>query len=205
MENRYGVVGLAHPSRMDIPKTTDYEKWITTQNKIDKATEKAFQKEMDAIFHLSEAESNAQDKRQKKEHELVDYIDKSNKKQSEFWNNMENFAYNVMDRTVDTAIDQMFANFFDKTQSAMDAWNEFGYKSGETWDNFSKSWNDSLEANKFSWKEFCEDLLKDFTSMLIKMELEAEAKNVYNLLTGKGYGGGGGKGGTIKTEKKQVG
>jgi hypothetical protein len=64
---------------------------------------------------------------------------------------------------------------------------------------FSTQYRKEAELNTQSWSEFCKSMVEEFTKALVKMEIEAEAANVFNMLTGKGFGGGGGIGDVVKS------
>ena len=99
---------------------------------------------------------------------LITKTEEADKEQSQFWYDMKSYATFALDMTISKSID--------------DFYNHFGWVMSDT---------------ENSWKAFCNNLSAEFLKMLIKMETEAEAKNVFNLVSGKGYGGGGGIGGTI--------
>jgi tape measure domain-containing protein len=100
----------------------------------------------------------------------------TDKKQSQFWRDMKSFGVNALDQTLNKSVN----NFFDRMNWQMD-------------------------DTENSWKSFCNNLLAEFTKMLLSMEIEAEAKNVFNWASGKGYGGGGGIGGTVAGLKPEQG
>ena len=190
---------------------TDWTKYVDikgrTQNAINEATDDAFKKEMDNIFHLTEAEQEAQDKRIANYDYIMGKIDKVSKKQSQFWLDMKSFATSAMDTIADKSISSAFEKMFSGSnikEAYKDYLSELHLARVETertgrtfqeiqltYDEFAHDYRIQNKLNSESWSEFCKGMLEDFTKMLVNMELEAEAKNVFDILTGKKTSGEG--------------
>lgn len=117
------------------------------------------------------------------------FIQQADKKQSMFWKNLEQMGLYSMDKVVSKGINQMFDHLFQSQETAIEAWNDYGHKTGYTWEQFETQWESQNENMTQSWKDFTKEMARDWAIMLAQMEAEAIAKDIYGKITGSDTGG----------------
>jgi tape measure domain-containing protein len=78
----------------------------------------------------------------------------------------------------------------DKYDSAIDAWNGYGYQMGLNYDDFETAWEATNTSIWDTWKTFLTDMLKEWAITIAKMEIGNLAKDIYKAFGGGGEGGG---------------
>ena len=144
---------------------TEWGKTYETQKKIvgiESDIDKANQKIIDGWSEGAQGMNDVRDAWDEYADEMINGTKKMDKEQSQFWSDMSYFATSAMDMTISKSID--------------DFYNHFGWIMSDT---------------ENSWKAFCNNLSAEFLKMLIKMEAEAEARNIFDALTGKKTSGEG--------------
>ncbi len=146
-------------------------------------------------------------------------VKEESKEISDFWRQMGQEGLSMIESVSDKTVESVFGKIFEKSDIS-EAYQDYklsqemirdedertgrAFEKGYdlqtmSFQEFSSQYRKEAELNTQSWSEFCKSMVEEFTKALIKMEIEAEASNVFDLLSGKGYGNAGGIGGTIKS------
>lgn len=203
-----------------IPIYLEAERLEVPKEIVDKAKEAEIResKPYQEKWILSVSEGKALDSRVNRAKEIIHGIKKESKEVSEFWRQIGREGLSMIESISDKKVESVFGKLFEKSdideafkdyKLSQEMIRDEDERTGRAFEKgydlqtmsfheFSSQYRKEAELNTQSWSEFCKSMVEEFTKALVKMEIEAEAKNLWNLVglggkTEKGTEGGGGK------------
>jgi hypothetical protein len=191
-----------------VPIYLEAERFEVPKEIIDKAKEAEIResKPYQEKWVLSESEGKALDSRVNKAKEIIHGMKKESKEVSDFWRQMGQEGLSMIESVSDKTVESVFGKMFEKSdideaykdyKLSQEMIRDEDERTGRAFEKgydlqtmsfheFSTQYRKEAELNTQSWSEFCKSMVEEFTKALVKIEVEAEARNLWNLTLGAG-------------------